>query len=232
VPREDLARLIEAGGVPPRTRLERLLCRAEEWIYDLNARDHWLFRVYERANVWWAQLVFRGVRRRAAAIDAEIAGRDGTRMRLHFLTPADESAFADLLARFDFENLPPHPLDRATARRVLRQANCLPFGVFDLQGALGGYLLLRFFFPWRVTTGIWSFPAFGGRGLTQAAIRVTAELSRREGLADYVTVPVGHDASLGAATGAGWQVVRTNRRFHVLLHPHGVRGGGAKNARA
>jgi hypothetical protein len=106
---------------------------------------------------------------------------------------------------------------------VLRQANTLPFGVFDLEGVLGGYLLLRFFFPWRVTTGIWSFPDFGGRGLTQAAIRITAELSRREGLADYVTVPVGHNVSLGAATGAGWQVIRTNRRFHVLLHPHSMK---------
>jgi hypothetical protein len=221
--REDLAKLIEAGGVPPRTALERALCRAEEWIYDLNARDHWLFRVYEQGNVVWANLVFRGVRRRAAAIDQEITGRDGSRRRLRFLTPADEPAFADLLARFDFENLPPHPLDAATARRVLRQMNTLPFGVFDLEGVLGGYLLLRFFFPWRVTTGIWSFPDFGGRGLTQAAIRITADFSRREGLADYVTVPVGHNVSLGAATGAGWQVIRTNRRFHVLLHPHSMK---------
>jgi hypothetical protein len=222
VAREELARLIEAGGVPPRGRLERLLCRAEEWIYDLNARDHWLFRVYERANAAWGWLVLRGVRRRAAAIDAELRSRDGARMRLRLLTPADEAAFAAMLARFDFENLPPHPLDRATAARVLRQSNCLPFGIFDEQGALGGYLLLRFFFPWRVTSGVWSFPAFGGRGLTQAGLRVTAELSREAGLADYITVPVGHNASLGAATGAGWKVIRTNRRFHVLLNEHSL----------
>jgi hypothetical protein len=220
MPRDDLARLIEAGGVPPRGALERLLCRAEEWIYDLNARDHWLFRLYEWGNVAWAWLVFRGVRRRAAAIDTPLTSRDGVRMRFRFLTPADEDAFAAMLARFDFENLPPHPLDRASAARVLRQANCLPFGYFDERGELGGYLLLRFFFFWRVTSGVWSFPRFGGRGLTQAGLRVTAELTRAEGLADYITVPVGHNASLGAATGAGWQVVRTNRRFHVLLNEH------------
>ena len=208
--------------MPPRGLLERWLCRAEEWIYELNARDHWLFRIYERANVAWAWWVFRGVRRRAAAIDAELVSKDGARMRLRFLTPADEPAFADMLARFDFENLPPHPLDRATAARVLRQANCLPFGIFDERGALGGYLLLRFFFPWRVTSGVWSFPAFAGRGLTQAGLRVTAELTRRAGLSDFITVPVGHNASLGAATGAGWQVVRTNRRFHVLLNEHSM----------
>lgn len=218
--RDDLVRLIEQGGVPPRGRLARLWSRAEEWIYELNARDHWLFRVYERANVVWGHLVFRGVRRRAADIDTLLVARDGARVRFRFLTPADEPAFAEMLARFDFENLPPHPLDRATAGRVLRQSNCLPFGYFDARGALGGYLLLRFFFPWRVTSGVWSFPDFGGRGLTQAGLRVTAELTRQAGLADYITVPVGHNASLGAATGAGWRVVRTNRRFHVLLNEH------------
>jgi hypothetical protein len=223
VARDDLERLIAAGGVPPQGALARLLCRAEEWIYDLNARDHWLFHVYEQANVLWARIAFRGVRRRAAAVDTELVARDGARVRFRFLTPADEAAFADMLARFDFENLPPHPLDRAAAGRVLRQANCLPFGYFDAQGALRGYLLLRFFFAWRVTSGVWSFPDFGGRGLTQAGLRVTAELTRQAGLADYITVPVGHNASLGAATGAGWRVVRTNRRFHVLLNEHSLR---------
>jgi hypothetical protein len=224
--RDELERLIAAGGVPPQGALARGLCRAEEWIYELNARDHWLFRVYEVANVAWARLVFRGVRRKAAAIDTELVARDGARVRFRFLAPEDEPAFADMLARFDFENLPPHPLDRATARRVLHQANCLPFGYFDARGALGGYLLLRFFFPWRVTSGVWSFPDFGGRGLTQAGLRVTAELTRQAGLADYITVPVGHNASLGAATGAGWRVVRTNRRFHVLLNEHSLRPRG------
>ena len=221
--REELERLIAEGGVPPQGALARLLCLAEEGIYELNARDHWLFRVYEFANVAWARLVFRGVRRKATAIDTELVSRDGAHVRFRFLAPADESAFADMLARFDFDQLPPHPLDRATAGRVLHQANCLPFGYFDARGALRGYLLLRFFFPWRVTSGVWSFPDFGGRGLTQAGLRVTAELTREAGLADYITVPVGHNASLGAATGAGWQVVRTNRRFHVLLNEHSLR---------
>ena len=35
-------------GKPPRTLGERLLCRAEEWIYALNERNHWLFRLYDQ----------------------------------------------------------------------------------------------------------------------------------------------------------------------------------------
>ena len=51
----------------PRGLREKLLSRAEEWIYELNERDHWLFALYDHANELWSRLVYRGVRRRAAA---------------------------------------------------------------------------------------------------------------------------------------------------------------------
>jgi hypothetical protein len=218
-------------GVPPRTAVERLLCRAEEWLYDLNARNHWLFRVYDRGNALWARLAFRGVRRIAAGYAVEIEGRPGVRARLRMLTPEDEESFAGLLARFDFAHLPPHPLDRETARRVLRSANHLPFGIFDeREGRLVGYALVRLFFPWRAATGVWTLPADPERGvhsqgLSRAAVRATSEVTRRAGLADYVTVPLDNVPSLRGAEWAGWKVVRTNRRFHVLLHRHSLGEG-------
>ena len=44
------------------------------------------------------------------------------------------------------------------------------------------------------------------------------EFTLSEGLSDYVTVPVDNIYSLRGAQWAGWKIVRTNRRFHVLRH--------------
>ena len=75
-----------------------LLGAAEEWIYQLNERDHWIFRIYDRGNEFYASLFMRGVRRRASTLDASVTVADGTAVRIRFLTPADEGAFVSLLA--------------------------------------------------------------------------------------------------------------------------------------
>jgi len=194
----------------------RITNRAEEWLIDLNARNHWLFRAYDRGNELWAALVFRGVRERASRIDVPLEGKHDTG-RLRFLTPADEKDFADLLARFDFKYLPPHPTDARSAARALRRRHYLPFGIFH-QGRLVGYTLVRMFFPRRAATGVWSLPSNHNRGFSQMAVKTTAAFMKAEGFADYVTVPLDNVHSLRGAQWAGWRIVRTNRRAHVLRH--------------
>lgn len=197
----------------------RLLDRAEEWIYALNERNHWIFRVYDRCNEIWASLVFRGVRRRAARIDAEVEGRDGERARLRLLRPDDLDVFAALLeALARFRYVPPHPLDRAAAARALRRNSYLPFGLF-YQDRLVGYLLVRLFFPRRAVTAIWSLEIAHNKRFSVNSGRITSAFTRSEGLADYITVPLDNLYSLKAAQGAGWEIVRRNRRFYVLRHP-------------
>ena len=193
----------------------RLLNRAEEWIYRLNEKNHWFFRLYDLGNEWWARLTFRGVKRRAGGIDVELQGRDGVgRMRL--LTPADDDVFASFLAEFDSKYGPPHLRDRATAERILRRASYLPFGHF-VEGRLIGYHLVRLFFPRRAATAAWFLRDYINLGLGSAGARETAAFTRKEGIADYITVPLDNPNSLRAAQAGGWEIVRTNSRFHVLL---------------
>lgn len=48
--------------------LRRLGDALEVWLYELNERNHWLFRLLEWGNEIHSRIVFRGVRRRAALI--------------------------------------------------------------------------------------------------------------------------------------------------------------------
>lgn len=197
----------------------RLLNRAEEWIYALNERGHWLFGLYDRGNELWASLAFRGVKRRAGELDAPVPGRDGEEARIRLLRAgADDRAFAELLEDLAaFRYKPPHPLDRAAARRALRRRSYLPFGIF-YRGELVGYLLLRLFFYRRAVTAIWSLEVAHNKRFSVNAGLVTSAFTRAEGLADYITVPLDNVYSLKAALGAGWEIVRRNRRFYVLRH--------------
>jgi hypothetical protein len=207
-------------GTDPRRGLRaRLQDRAEEIIYRLNERDHWIFRAYDVANEIFATIRFRGVRRRAGAIDVPLSARDGAAARLRFLTAADGEPFAALLGRLTAARYrPPHPLDRASALRALRRRSYMPFGMF-VGDQLVGYALLRFFLPGRVVTGIWTLPDTHNAGLGQASLRVTTDFVRAEGLPDYCTVPIDNVNSVRVATAVGWEIIRTNRRFHVLLVP-------------
>ena len=65
-------------------------------------------------------------------------------------------------------------------------------------------------------TGIWTLPETHDLGLGQEALRQTAAFSRSEGIPDYATIPVNNPNSLRMANAAGWQTIRTNRRFHVI----------------
>jgi hypothetical protein len=207
----------EFASPAPRGWRDRLLNRAEEWIYELNEANHWLFRIYDWANEVWAALAFSSVRRRAGLIDAEIPGRDAV-ARLRLLTPTDADAFAELLhglGRFRYQ--PPHGMDRKAAERALRRRSYLPFGLF-YEGRLVGYLLLRLFFPRRAVTAIWSLEvAHNKRFSVNSGIATSAFISS-EGLANYITVPLDNPYSVKAALGAGWRIIRKNRRFYVLLH--------------
>jgi hypothetical protein len=200
---------------PPRTAWERLLCRAEEWIYDLNARDHWFFRLYDRCNELWASLAFRGVKRRAASVAVTYPGR-GVDFHIRFLGPEDLDAFAELLDGFDEKYKPPHALDRATAEHCLKRRSYLCFGIW-LEARLVAYVLVRLFFPFRAVTGGWEVRDIHNMGLGKGAIAVTGSFTRVEGLNDYITAPLDNPNSRLAAESAGWKLVRTNRRFHVLL---------------
>jgi hypothetical protein len=204
----------QRGGV-----LARVRDRAEEIVYRLNEANHPIFRAYDLANELFAAVRFRRVRRRAAAIDAPLRARNGTEARLRFLAAADTEPFVELLDRLAAVRYrPPHPLDRAAALRALRRRSYMPFGIF-VGGRLAGYVLLRFFLPGRVVTGIWTLPDTHNVGLGQASLRVTTGFVRAEGLPDYCTVPIDNLNSLRVATSVGWRVIRTNRRFHVLLVP-------------
>jgi hypothetical protein len=199
---------------PPESLFARVQNAAEMWIYALNERQHWLFGLYDAWNEAWARLVFRGVRRRAAGFARELpVAESGVRLRL--LEPADLSSFAALLASFDFRHPPPHSLDREHAARALRRRSYLPFGIFR-GDELIGYALLRLFFPRRVVSGIWLLPRHHGSGIAVAAVRATGKLTRAEHLPDYVTIPLDNEPSLMGAQAAGWRVLRSNRRFHVL----------------
>ena len=177
------------------------------------------FHIVTVGNRGLVALVFRGVRRRAAAVDAVVPGRDGAEACIRLLRAGeDDDAFATLLeglARFEY--LPPHPLDRASALRALRRRSYLPFGIF-YEDELVGYLLLRLFLPHRAVTAIWSLEVAHNKRFSVNAGVITSEFTSSEGLADYITVPLDNPYSLKAALGAGWRIVRKNRRFYVLLH--------------
>ena len=183
-------------------------------VYALNEKQHWIFRIYDAWNEAWARLWFQGVRQRAADFGHELPGcAPDVRMRL--LVPSDLEKFAELLARFDFRYLPPHPLDRAAAEKALRRRSYLPFGIF-VSETLVGYALLRIFFPRRVVSGIWVLSRYHGTGIALAAIHATGEFTRAERLPDYVTIPLDNEPSLMGAQAAGWRITHSNRRFHVL----------------
>jgi RimJ/RimL family protein N-acetyltransferase len=200
----------------PTSRLEPLLSRAEEWIYALNERGHWIFRLYDWGNEVWAHIRFGPLRRRASEIDVPIPGKTEV-AHMRFLTPDDLDDFAALLASFDFEYLPPHPLDRSAAERALLRRSYIPLGIF-LEGDLVGYLLLRLFFVKRAVLGIWSKTSHQNRGFTRSATKAAAEWTRSQGVPNYITVPIGNTYSLRVGLWAGWKILRTNRRFHVLLY--------------
>ena len=197
--------------------LRRLSNAVEAALYELNERDHWLFRFMEWCNEVYAAAVFRGVRRHAREIDDTIPGRDRT-FRIRFLAPDDVEMFAALIARFDFKYLPPHPLDRRTAERVLRRASYLPF-VLLRDGEPTGYCLVRLLAPRRAFTGVWSFPVPENAGLSRAAVKRTGEFTDAHGIIDFVTVPLDNPASRKGAEWAGWRVLRKNRRFFLLRRP-------------
>ena len=189
----------------------------EAWLYELNERGHWFFRLLEWGNDRYAALVFRGVRRRAARIDESIQGRDrGFHMR--FLGPEDEENLAALFARFDFIYLPPHGLDRASVRGLLARPSYLPFGLFR-DGEWVGYCLVRLIAPRSCFSGVWSFPVPENAGLSRAAVKRSGDFTDAEGLVDFVTVPLDNLASKKGAEWAGWETLRANRRFFLLRRP-------------
>jgi hypothetical protein len=194
----------------------RLQDRAEEWIYRLNERDHWIFRLYDGVNEVWAGLVFRGLRRRAERLDVTVAARSGREARLRFLRPADLDAFAAFLAALDVRYLPPHGRDRTAAARALARRSYVPLGIF-LEGRLVGYLLQRLFFPRRAVSGIWMLAAAHNAGVGRVMFLEAAKAMSAEGLDNYVTIPLDNEPSMRIALWCGWKVIRTNRRFHVLL---------------
>jgi len=202
--------------VPPATMWTRILSRAEVWIYELNEQNHWIFRLYDAFNEFWARLVFRGVRARAANVDTQVEGR-GVSVHMRLLSPADSESFAELLETLaQHKYRPPHALDRAAAVAALRRRSFLPFGIWDDE-RLVGYYLVRLFFPKRAATGVWMLSRYHSAGLGRAGIRVTGAFTRAEGLDDYITVPLDNISSLKGALGGGWRIVRSNRRFYVLL---------------
>lgn len=211
----EIEKAIEEGCPLPTTLMGRLQARAEEWIYDLNERQHWAFRIYDRVNELWASLFFRGLKRRASRIDVPYEASDGTQARFRFLTSDDVDILAKLFSRFDMKYLPPHGLDRASTEVVLRRRSYLPFGIFA-EGELVGYVLLRLFLIRRSVNGIWALPSHQGRGLNGIPSDVTGEFVWGEKLPDYATVPLDNTPSLRAALVAGGKIVRRNRRFYVI----------------
>ena len=90
----------------------------ETWLYELNERNHWFFRLLEAVNDLYAGLIFRGVRRRAARIDESIRGRD-REFRMRFLVAADAAILVELFAQFDFAYSPPHSLEADAVQGLL-----------------------------------------------------------------------------------------------------------------
>lgn len=196
--------------------LAELQRRAEEWIYRLNERNHWLFRLYDWGNERWATLVFRGVRVRATQALDVVVDAQGQLARVRFLTPQDLVAFAGFLATLGVKYLPPHPLDRAAVARALRRRSYIPIGIF-VGGTLVGYILLRFFFPRRAVTGIWILADYHNTRLGRHTLMEAVKFLRAERLPNYCTIPIDNEPSLRIAQWCGWKIIRTNRRFHVLL---------------
>lgn len=210
---EANARVAAASSKP---LLARLQDAAELWIYALNEKQHWIFRVYDAFNETWARLVFRGLRRRAAAFSQDLTdhGASGT---LRLVKPSEIESFAEMLEAISgLKYLPPHPLDRKHAEQALRRASYLPFGIFQ-EGKLIGYVLLRLFFLRRVVSGIWMIPDYHFARTGTAAVLAAGVFTRSEHIPDYVTIPVDNHPSLLGAQTAGWRIIRSNRRFHVLL---------------
>ena len=212
-----------ADPVPPRRpRLEEptppprlgLLDHLEEWIYRLNERDHWIFRSYDFANEVAAVALFRRTRAAARALRTEFGGA-GAAASLRLLRPEDTESFSSFLASLGTRYLPPHRLDSRTAARVLRRRSHLPFGIF-VEGRLQGYVLARFFLPGRVVAGIWILPAIHGRRYGRDGWWAVVEFLHRQGWPLYCTIPRGNTPSIRTALAAGFDFVRTNRRFHVL----------------
>ena len=193
----------------------RLQDRAEEWIYRLNERNHPVFRLYDACNELWASLVFRRARRRATRIDAPIEGRSRA-ARVRFLDAADLDAFAALLGSLDVKYLPPHPRDRVSARHALGRWSYVPLGIF-VGDEMIGYVLQRFFFPRRIVSGIWMIASTHNAGLGRLAYREQAKFSDAERLPNYCTIPLDNEPSIRIALWCGFEIIRTNRRFHVLL---------------
>jgi len=200
-------------GVSPETRLN-LQDRLEEWVYRLNEQQHWIFRLYDWGNEVWARLVFGGVRTRASKMDRPVSAGD-CQAHVRFLTLRDLEAFRELLSRLDVRYLPPHPLDRSTAERVLRRRNHLPLGIF-VEEEMIGYILLRLFFFRRAVTGIWMLASTHSAGVGRHTLLTSVEFLKREGLPNYCTIPLGNEPSMRIAHWCGWRVIRTNRRFNVL----------------
>jgi len=207
----------------PETNSKTILDRLEEWIYRLNEKDHWIFRLYDLGNEIWARLVFRGVRKKAESINEEISesggGQNSTEagdeVHVRFLSDKDAPAFAEFCGKLSTRYLPPHPLDPASARAALKRQSYIPLGIF-LNGSLEGYLLIRFFFPRRAVAGIWIFPSLHGKKYGRDAFWVSTCFLRACDLPAYCTIPIGNTPSVNTAKASGYEVLRTNSRFHVL----------------
>lgn len=189
---------------------------AEEQIYRLNEKGSFIFKVYDFSNEIFARIRFRGLRKRASQLNVPFMTRTGLDARIRFLTTTDASSFANMLAGLQGRYGPPHPMDASGASTALTRFSYLPFGIF-VEEKLCGYLLLRLFYPSRAVTGIWTLPDTHNLGLGQEALKQTAAFSHSEDLPDYATIPIDNHNSLRMANSAGWQVIRTNHRFHVLL---------------
>jgi RimJ/RimL family protein N-acetyltransferase len=196
----------------------RLQDRMEEWVYRLNEQDHWIFRLWDRANELAARVLFRGGRRLAMRLDVMVQGRDRA-ARVRALGEGDLDALADLLARLDAKYGPPHASDRATAARALARQSYTPYGIF-VDGEMIGYVLHRFFLPRRMVTGIWMVTSSHNAGIGRVALVESMRWLGEARLDTYCTVPIDNLPSLRIAQVAGFRLIRTNRRFHVLIIPH------------
>jgi hypothetical protein len=200
------------------TASTRLRDRLEEWVYRLNEREHWIFRLWDRVNELSAGVLFRRGRRLALQVDVVVQGRDRV-ARVRALGPADLEAFAELLAALDAKYGPPHPRDRATAARALARRSYVAYGIF-VDGQMIGYVLHRFFLPRRIVAGIWMLVSTHNAGLGRGAFLECLRWLGTARLDAYCTVPIDNGASLRIARLAGFTVIRTNRRFHVLVVRH------------